>query len=118
MIQEVIYISVEIGSQQKEDINMAIKMLNDYVLIKLNDAVTVSKGGIVLTNVVEPPCIGTILSVGEGKVLNNGQRAEHNMQSGDVVVFGKASLNMPLKDEDDGNTYYVMRIEDIFGKKN
>jgi len=96
---------------------MAIRMINDYVLIKTDATVKVSAGGIVLASgVLEPPCVGEVVSVGEGKVLNNGNRLEHNIAPGDTVVFGKASLNQPLKDGDD--TYYVMKIEEIFGKKN
>lgn len=96
---------------------MTIKMINDYVLIQTDETVKVSKGGIVLAgSVLEPPCVGTVVSVGKGKVLNNGTLVEHNIVPGDSVVFGKASLNQPLKDGD--TTYYVMKIEDIFGKKN
>lgn len=96
---------------------MTLRMMNDYVLIKTNETVKVSAGGIVLAGaVLEPPCVGEVVSVGEGKVLNNGTRMEHNIVPGDQVVFGKASLNQPLKDGD--TTYYVMKIEEIFGKKN
>jgi chaperonin GroES len=65
---------------------------------------------------VEPPCTGTIISVGPGRVLNDGSREEHNLNPGDVIVFGKSSLNIPL--EEDSKNYYVMKIGDIFGKKN
>lgn len=92
-----------------------LKMINDYVLVELLENASTSTGGIILTN-VEPPCIGRVLSVGPGRVLNNGDRAEHNIEPNDIIVFGKSSLNQPL--EDDKVTYYVMKIDEVFGKKN
>lgn len=111
--------SEETGSIQQGDIDMNLKMTNDYVLVKLTDVPTMSTGGIILGN-VEPPCVGVVLSVGPGKVLPNGTRAEHDIEVGDTIVFGKSSLNIPLE-EDLGygkQTYYVMKIEEVFGKKN
>lgn len=93
----------------------SIKMINDFVLVELIENETKTTGGIILTN-VEPPCVGRVLSVGPGKNLPNGTRQEHNIIAGDVIVFGKSSLNIPL--EDDKKTYYVMKIEEVFGKKN
>lgn len=92
-----------------------LKMINDYVLVELLVNDTVSGGGIILTN-VEPPCVGRVISVGPGRILNNGERAEHNIETGDLIVFGKSSLNQPL--EDDKVTYYVMKTDEVFGKKN
>ena len=82
-----------------------IKMTNDYVLVELHENTTVSSGGIILSN-VEPPCEGRVVSVGPGRILNNG----------DTIVFGKSSLNQPL--EENKVTYYVMKIDEVFGKKN
>ena len=93
---------------------MKLKMINDYILVKLAEADKTSSGGIILTS-VEPSCEGTIISIGKGKVLKDGTRDNHNMKIGDVIVFGKASLNMPL--EENNETYYVMKVDDIFGKK-
>jgi chaperonin GroES len=95
--------------------NMSLKAINDYVIVELLESVTKSSGGLILTK-VEPPCTGTIISVGPGRVLNDGSREEHNLNPGDVIVFGKSSLNIPL--EEDSKNYYVMKIGDIFGKKN
>ncbi|QOI71203.1 putative co-chaperonin GroES [Erwinia phage pEa_SNUABM_12] len=94
---------------------MSLRMINDYVLIALIDNTRVTSGGLLLTT-VEPPCTGTVLSVGPGRFLDNGEREEHNLHVGDVVVFGKSSLNTPI--EEDNVKYYVMKIGDIFGKKN
>lgn len=92
-----------------------LKMINDYVLVELIEGHTTSTGGIILTN-VEPPCIGRVVSVGPGRILNNGERAEHNIEVGEEIVFGKSSLNQPLEHEK--VTYYVMKIDEVFGKRN
>ncbi|AMM43832.1 co-chaperonin GroES [Pectobacterium phage vB_PcaM_CBB] len=95
--------------------NMSLQAINDYVIVELIDNTKQSSAGLILTS-VEPPCTGTVITVGPGRVLNDGSREEHNIQVGDVIVFGKSSLNMPL--EDDDKTFYVMKTSDIFGKKN
>jgi len=93
---------------------MSLKAINDYVIVELTDN-TPKTTSIILTK-VEPPCTGTVITVGPGRFLDNGEREEHNLADGDVVVFGKSSLNTPL--EEDNKIYYVMKIGDIFGKKN
>ena len=97
---------------------MKLKMINDYVLVKLIKAEDTSTGGIILSN-VEPPCVGLVLSVGKGKVLPNGEIAEHDIKEGDMVIFGKSSLNIPIEEDLGGgkDTYHVMKIEEVFGKK-
>lgn len=94
---------------------MNIKMINDYVLVDLIDNSKTTASGLILTT-TEPPCTGKVLSVGKGKTLNSGVLEEHDIEVGDIIVFGKASLNMPI--EEDNKKYYVMKIGDIFGKKN
>lgn len=94
---------------------MSLKMINDFVLVEQLVNSSVSGGGIILSN-VEPPCMGRVISVGPGRILNNGERAEHNIEVGDVIVFGKPSLNQPLEYEK--VTYYVMKIDEVYGKAN
>lgn len=89
--------------------------LNDYVFVDALEKDTTSAGGIVLSS-VETPCAGVVIAVGPGKFMSNGEREEHNIKIGDVVVFGKSSLNMPH--EVDGKNFYVMKTGDIFGKMN
>lgn len=93
---------------------MNLQAINDYIIIDLDDNITQTSSGLILTT-VEPPCTGKVLTVGPGRVLNDGTREEHNISTGDVVVFGKSSLNMPVEHND--KKYYVMKISDIFGKK-
>ncbi|WNA15990.1 co-chaperonin GroES [Xanthomonas phage XaC1] len=93
---------------------MALKMINDFVLVKVDSAITTTKSGIALAS-VEIPTTGKVVSVGEGKVLPNGTRVEPNVQVGDSIIFGKSAMNTKI--EEDGVDYYVMKIDEIFGKK-
>lgn len=92
-----------------------LRMINDFVLVELLEAETVSTGGIIMSS-VEPPCAGRVLSVGKGKYLPNGQLQEHDIVPDDIIIFGKSALNQPIEHEK--VIYYVMKIEEVFGKKN
>jgi chaperonin GroES len=65
-----------------------IRPLGEKVLIKRLEAEEMTSGGIVLPDSAkEKPRRGTILAVGDGKVLDDGSRAEFQVQIGDVVLF-------------------------------
>ena len=42
---------------------------------------------------------------------------EHNIIDGDIVIFGKSSLNQPIQIDED-NVYYVMKVDEVFGTYN
>jgi chaperonin GroES len=69
------------------------KPLNDHVLIKPIDGTEVSKAGIILPDTVdkEKPEKGEIVAIGQGKLLENGQRAPMSVKVGDKVIFKKYS---------------------------
>ena len=60
----------------------------------------------------EKPSEGTVLAVGNGKVLDNGDVRAVDVNVGDRVLFGKYSGNEVKVDGDD---LIVMREEDIMG---
>jgi len=92
-------------------LNMKLKPLSDYVVVK---AITeeIIKGGIVLPDTVdkERPEKGEVLAVGEGKLLDNGQRAAVAVKIGDKVMFKKYS---PDEIKVDGEEYLVIKESDI-----
>ena len=72
----------------KKSSKTKIKPLGEKVLIKRLDAETMTKGGIVLPDAArEKPQQGTVLAVGDGKQLDDGTRAEHQVKKGDTVLF-------------------------------
>jgi chaperonin GroES len=91
--------------------DMNIKPLQDYVLVK---AVTeeVTKSGIVLPDTInkERPEKGEVIALGEGKLLENGQRAPMSVKVGDKVMFKKYA---PDEVKVDGAEYLIIRESDI-----
>ena len=67
---------------------MKIKPLADKVLVERLQAEDTTKGGIVLPDSAkEKPRRGKVLSVGDGKLLDSGERAEFQVKVGDTVLF-------------------------------
>jgi chaperonin GroES len=62
--------------------------LNEKVVVKRLDAEEVTAGGIVLPDTAqEKPRQGRVLSVGDGRLMANGSRADHEVAEGDRVLF-------------------------------
>lgn len=67
-----------------------VKPLGDKVLVKPNTSEEKTAGGIVLPDSAkERPQEGTVVSVGSGRVLDNGQKVEIGVKAGDVVIYSK-----------------------------
>ena len=65
-----------------------IKPLGEKVLIRRLEAEETTRGGIVLPDSAkEKPQKGKILSVGDGKLLDDGSRAKFQVKVGDTVLF-------------------------------
>ncbi len=57
-------------------------------MIKRLEAEDVTKGGIVLPEAAkEKPRRGTVMAIGNGKLLENGKRSEFQVKVGDKVLF-------------------------------
>ena len=92
---------------------MKIRPLHDRVVIKRLEAEEKTASGIVLPgSAAEKPDMGEVLAVGNGKILENGERRALELKVGDKVIFGKYS-GQTVKI--DGNELLVMREEDVMG---
>ena len=90
---------------------MAIRPLHDRVVIKRVEAEEKTQSGIVLPGAAaEKPDIGEVISVGPGKLLENGNVQKLSVKTGDRVLFGKYSGQTVKVD---GEEYNVVREEDI-----
>jgi chaperonin GroES len=91
---------------------MNIKPLNDNVIVKPTGKEEKTKSGIVLPDTLdkERPEKGEVVEVGEGKLLDNGQRAPMSVKVGDLVMFKKYSPD-EIKVEDE--EYLVISQNDI-----
>ena len=69
-----------------------IRPLGDKVLIQRLEAEKKTAGGIVLPDTAkEKPKRGKVMAVGEGKLLEDGKRAEMQVKKGDEVLFSSYS---------------------------
>ncbi len=90
---------------------MKVKPLNDRVLVKRLEEVQVTKGGIYIPDTAkEKPVEGKVISVGPGKVNDQGNRVPLNLKEGDKILFGRyAGSEIKV----DGEEYLMMREDDI-----
>jgi len=89
----------------------SIRPLGDKVLVKRLDAEETTLGGIVLPDSAkEKPKRGTILSVGEGRLLDNGKRQALQLSEGEQVLFSSyAGTEVKV----DGEEMIIMDESDI-----
>ena len=67
---------------------MNIRPLGDKVIVQREEAETTTAGGIVLPDSAkEKPQRGKIIAVGQGKLLDNGERGEMSVKKGQEVLF-------------------------------
>ena len=67
-----------------------IKPLGDRVVIQVSEEEQKTASGIVLPDTAkEKPQEGTVVAVGTGKLLDNGQRAALDVNEGDRIIFSK-----------------------------
>jgi chaperonin GroES len=90
---------------------MKIRPLGDKVLVERVEAESKTAGGIVLPDTAkEKPQRGKVVSVGEGKTLENGTRREVQVKKGDLVLFTSyAGTEIKI----DGKEYLIMDESDI-----
>ena len=67
---------------------VSIRPLGEKVLVQRLEAEAITAGGIVLPDSAkERPKRGTVLSVGDGKLLDTGDRQPLQVKKGDQVLF-------------------------------
>lgn len=92
---------------------MKIRPLHDRVVVRRMEEERTTAGGIVIPDsAAEKPMRGEVISVGAGKVLDNGDLRALAVKVGDVVMFGKYS---GTEVKVDGQELVVMREDDIMG---
>ncbi len=90
---------------------MAVKPLDDRVLVKQSEAEERTAGGIVLPDTAkEKPQRGKVMAVGPGKLLDSGKRGQMGLKKGDDVYYGKYS---GTEIKIDGEEYVILRESDV-----
>ncbi len=92
---------------------VAIRPLGDKILVRRVEAAETTAGGIVLPDSAkEKPAEGVVVALGEGKLLENGERKPFSVKEGDRVLFTSyAGTDV----EWDGEEYLIMSEDDVLG---
>lgn len=92
---------------------MALKILGDRVMVKIDEAET-TEGGIHLPESArEKPQRGTVIGVGEGHRLEDGTLQAPEVEEGDKIIFGKYG---GTEIEHDGEEYLILDTDQIYAK--
>ena len=92
---------------------MNLRPLHDRILVRrLEEQETVRGGIIIPDSAKEKPQQAEVVAVGNGKLLDDGQRAAIDLKAGDRILFGKYS-GSDVKI--DGNEYLILREDEILG---
>ena len=69
---------------------MAIRPLDDRIVVKALEAEAKTSGGILLPDTAkEKPQRAKVLAVGEGRLTDDGKRIPLTVKAGDEILFGK-----------------------------
>ena len=90
---------------------MKIRPLADKILVQRLEAETKTAGGIVLPDTAkEKPQRGKVISVGDGKVLDDGSVRKPQVEKSDEILFTSyAGTEVKI----DGKEYLIMSESDI-----
>lgn len=90
---------------------MNIKPLGDRVLVEPKEETEEQKGGIIIPDTAkEKPQEGKVVSVGTGKIDDDGKKVPFNVKKGDKVLLPKyGGTEVKIDDKE----YQILREDDI-----
>jgi chaperonin GroES len=99
--------------KKKAPAQLKLQPLGDRVVVEREASEEKTAGGILLPDAAkEKPQRGVVVSVGNGKLLENGTRGQLQVKVGDRVIFTSwAGENFKVGDDE----LLLMREEDILG---
>ncbi|MHB1456271.1 MAG: co-chaperone GroES [Armatimonadota bacterium] len=89
-----------------------LKPIGDKVIVKAKAEEEKSAGGIILPDrAKEKPSEGTVIAVGPGRMLENGERKSMTVKEGDTVIYSKyGGTEVKLK----GEEYIILEEDAIY----
>jgi chaperonin GroES len=92
---------------------MAVKPLEDRIVVKPEEAESKTESGIYLPeSAKEKPLRGKVVAVGPGRTLDNGKLAAMSVKKNDLVVYGRyAGTEIEIK----GATHIIVRESELLG---
>ena len=99
------------ATKKKGKTDIKLQPLGDRVVVQRDESEEKTAGGIFLPDTAkDKPVRGTIVSVGNGKLLDSGERSKLQVKPGDRVIFTSYAPE-PFKIGDE--EYLLMREDDI-----
>ena len=90
---------------------MNLRPLHDRVLVRRIEQSEQMRGGLYIPDTAkEKPQEAEVVAAGNGKLLDNGERAAIEVKSGDKILFGKYSGS---EIKIDGEEYLILREDEI-----
>lgn len=90
---------------------VTLRPLDDKVVVRQDDAEKMTPGGIVLPDAAaEKPARGKVTAIGLGRLLDNGERSQMQVNEGDTILFaryGGADVEI------DGTKFKILSERDI-----
>lgn len=92
---------------------MEFRPLHDRVLVRRLEDKEQKVGGIIIPDSAkEKPQQAEVRAVGQGKLLETGERSAPEVKKGDRILFGKYS---GAEIKVDGDEYLILREDEILG---
>lgn len=90
------------ATKKKSSSQVKLQPLGDRLVVRREDSEERTVGGIYLPDSAQnKPTRGTVVSVGDGKLLNDGSRAPMQVKAGDRVLFTSyAGESIEIADEE------------------
>ncbi len=87
--------------------------LHDRLLVKRMNEEKTTKGGIIIPDSAkEKPLEAEVVSIGNGKILEDGKVRPMDIKAGDKILFSKYA-GTEIKIE--GDEFLILREEDVLG---
>jgi chaperonin GroES len=92
---------------------MDLRPLNDRIVVKRLDEGEQMRGGIIIPDTAkEKPQQAEVIAVGNGKLMESGDRVAPEVKAGDRILFGKYSGS---EVKIDGQEYLILKEDEILG---
>jgi chaperonin GroES len=94
-------------------LTMKIRPLHDRLIVRRVKEEEKTKGGLYIPDTAkEKPVEGTVIAVGNGKLLEDGTVRKLDIKEGDRILFGKYSGN---EVKIDGEEHLILREDEVLG---
>ena len=89
-----------------------VRPIGDKVVVKPESEEEKTSGGIILPDTAkQKPQKGSVVAVGTGRLLENGERAPMPVKAGDRVIYSKYGGNEVTVE---GTDYLILELDSIY----